>query len=83
MSDTREKLSTSGSGFESQPKPTTEDNVLGKTTIQRGDPGKAQREVRMDKDGSMSTSRFPLKGANPKKDKWGDTKNTTHPKHGR
>ncbi len=83
MSDTREKLSTEGIGFGGV-KSGTENNTRGTTRVEVGTPGKAQKQMRaMTKSGESHTSRFPLHGAHPKKDKFGDTRNTFHPAHGR
>ena len=79
-----EKLSTEGSGFPGI-KSGTENNMRGVTRVEVGEPGgNLGRQMRaVDGSGSMATDRFPMKGSNPSKDKWGDTKNSYKPKHGR
>lgn len=81
----REKLSTEGEGFKGV-KSGTEPNALGTTKIEVGEPklGMNKHQMRAnDKSGDIHTDRFPLHGKSPKKDKFGDTKNSGHPSHGR
>ncbi len=83
--DAKEKLPSengSNAGFKGI-RSGTEANAAGSTRVEVGTPGKAQREIRNDKSGSMSTDRFPLHGNSPKKDKFGETLNSGHPIHGR
>lgn len=87
MSDTKEKLPSEngpGAGFKGI-KSGTEQNTRGTTKVEVGEPrgnqGKQMRAV--DGSDSMPTDRNPLKGNNPKKDRYGDTKNLFHPSHGR
>ena len=85
--DRKEKMPSKngpGAGFPGI-KSGTENNTRGVTRVQVGEPGgnmgKQMRAV--DGSNSMATERFPLRGSDPKKDKYGDTKNSYHPKHGR
>ena len=84
MADTREKMSTDGKGFEGI-KSGTENNTRGTTRVEVGEPkGNQARQMRaVDGSESMATNRNPLHGSDPKKDKYGDTRNSYHPKHGR
>ena len=84
MSDTNEKLSTEGTGFKGI-KSGTENNTRGTTRVEVGEPkGNQARQMRaVDGSESMATNRNPLHGSDPKKDKYGDTRNSFHPKHGR
>ena len=84
MADTKEKMSTEGSGFEGI-KSGTENNTRGTTRVEVGEPkGNQVRQMRaVDGSESMATNRNPLHGSDPKKDKYGDTRNSFHPKHGR
>ena len=84
MSDTKEKMSTEGKGFPGI-KSGTENNTLGTTRVEVGEPkGNQARQMRaVDGSESMATNRNPLHGSDPKKDKYGDTRNSYHPKHGR
>ena len=84
MADTKEKMSTEGSGFEGI-KSGTEQNMRGSTRVEVGEPkGNQARQMRaVDGSESMATNRNPLHGSDPKKDKYGDTRNSFHPKHGR
>ena len=84
MADTKEKMSTEGSGFKGI-KSGTEQNMRGSTRVEVGEPkGNQARQMRaVDGSESMATNRNPLHGSDPKKDKYGDTRNSFHPKHGR
>ena len=84
MADTKEKMSTEGSGFKGI-KSGTEQNMRGSTKVEVGEPkGNQARQMRaVDGSESMATNRNPLHGSDPKKDKYGDTRNSFHPKHGR
>ena len=84
MADTKEKMSTEGSGHKGI-KSGTEQNMRGSTRVEVGEPkGNQARQMRaVDGSEEMATSRNPLNCSNPKKDKYGDTVNTYKPKHGR
>ena len=84
MADTKEKMSTEGGGFKGI-KSGTEQNMRGSTRVEVGEPkGNQARQMRaVDGSESMATNRNPLHGSDPKKDKYGDTRNSYHPKHGR
>ena len=84
MSDTKEKLSTEGTGFKGI-QSGTENNCRGTTRVEVGEPGgKLAKQGRaVDRSAAETTDRFPVKGSDPKKDKYGDTRNSYHPKHGR
>ena len=87
MADTKEKMPSEngpGAGFKGI-KSGTEQNMCGSTRVEVGEPkGNQARQMRaVDGSESMATNRNPLKGSDPKKDKYGDTRNSFHPKHGR
>jgi hypothetical protein len=87
MSNTKEKLPSEngpGAGFKGI-KSGTENNTRGTTRVEVGEPkGNQARQMRaVDGSESMATNRNPLHGSDPKKDKYGDTRNSFHPKHGR
>ena len=84
MADTKEKMSTEGYGFKGI-KSGTEQNMRGSTRVEVGEPkGNQARQMRaVDGSEERSTGRNPLHGSDPKKDKYGDTRNSFHPKHGR
>ena len=87
MSDIKNKLDSENgpnAGFKGI-KSGTEQNMRGSTRVEVGEPkGNQARQMRaVDGSESMATNRNPLKGSDPKKDKYGDTRNSYHPKHGR
>ena len=77
-------MSTEGKGFHGI-KSGNEQNMRGSTRVEVGEPkGNQARQMRaVDGSESMATNRNPLHGSDPKKDKYGDTRNSFHPKHGR
>ena len=88
MADSKEKLSTEGSGFPGI-KSGTENNARGTTKVEVGEPGGNFGKVSRDSHGELirSSGRYPLRDANPTKDnrpfEKGETRNTYHPKNGR
>ena len=87
MSDSKNKLDSENGPNAGHKgiKSGTEQNMRGSTRVEVGEPkGNQARQMRaVDGSEEMSTSRNPLHGSNPKKDKYGDTRNSFHPKHGR
>ena len=87
MADTKNKLDSENGPNAGHKgiKSGTEQNMRGSTRVEVGEPkGNQARQMRaVDGSESMATNRNPLKGSDPKKDKYGDTRNSFHPKHGR